>query len=288
MEGAFISTFAYAKVNLALAVIGKRDDGFHELQSVMQSIELHDVVRIKKSGRKIICRCGELSGQENLAYKAADLYLNYLRQSVGIEIEIEKHIPVQAGLAGGSSDAAAVLGLLNQLFGTPVNADQLKELAAQLGADVAFCFRGGTMWASGLGEKLEELMPAPHMDLVIVKPDQGINTGEAYRGFDHLGQNGKELNRELWEKALTNGRIKEVGDLLRNDLEQVSVQMVPEIAGIKEGLLRAGCYGALMSGSGSAVFGIAKDPRHAEEVARMLREQGYKQVWTSRTRERDN
>lgn len=281
MEQSFLTMFAYAKINLALAILGIREDGYHEIQSVMQSIALHDVVRIRRQGDKIVCHCGALSGPGNLAYKAAKLFLERCNQSEGIVIEIEKHIPIQAGLAGGSSDAAATLRLLNKLYQEPLTSSELQELAASCGADVAFCLHGGTMWATGRGEHLELLPSVPKMDLVLVKPYAGVNTREAYRRFDLAGQGGC-LKLVDWEKALT-GNPEKIAELLYNDLESASAQMVPQILEIKQALIAAECYGALMSGSGSSVFGIAKGREHAIEVARNLRRNGYKNVWVTST-----
>ncbi len=282
MEQSVLTTFAYAKINLALAINGIREDGYHELQSVMQSISLHDIVRVRRRGEKVVCRCGALSGPGNIAYKAAVLFMERCGQSEGIEIEIEKHIPVQAGLAGGSTDAAATLRLLNQLYGKPLDREVLLALAEKCGADVAFCLRGGTMWATGRGERLELLPVAPEMNIVLIKPFAGVNTGEAYRRFDIVGQGGN-LTRLDWEKALMQGSTQQIADLLYNDLEPVSIRIVPEISKIKQHLLDAECYGALMSGSGSSVFGIAQGKQHAIEVAGQLRKRGYKNVWVTRT-----
>ncbi|MDR3541906.1 MAG: 4-(cytidine 5'-diphospho)-2-C-methyl-D-erythritol kinase [Desulfosporosinus sp.] len=282
MEQSFLTTFAYAKINLALAIHGIREDGYHELQSVMQSIALHDIVRVRRCGEKVVCRCGALSGPGNLAYKAAVLFQEQCGQSGGIEIEIEKHIPVQAGLAGGSTDAAATLRLLNQLYGEPLDKKVLLVLAGRCGADVAFCLRGGTMWATGRGEQLELLPTAPKLDLVLIKPLAGVNTKEAYRQFDIVGQGGR-LTRTDWEKALLQGRIQQIAELLYNDLESASIHMVPQILQIKQHLLEAECYGALMSGSGSSVFGIAQGKQHALDVAGMLRKKGFKNVWVTST-----
>ena len=282
MEQSFLTTFAYAKINLALAVLAIREDGYHELQSVMQSISLHDIVRIRRCGEKLVCRSGALSGPGNLAYKAAALYLEYCGLSDGIEIEIEKHIPIQAGLAGGSTDAAATFRLLNYLYKKPLDDEGLLGLAEKCGADVAFCLRGGTVWTTGRGERLELLPAAPEMDLVLIKPLAGVNTGEAYLRFDLLGQGGS-LNKAEWKKALSQGSAEQIAKLLYNDLEPASIQIVPEILTIKQLLLEAGCYGALMSGSGSSVFGIAQDKEHALKVAGQLKKRGYKYVWVTKT-----
>lgn len=281
MEQSFLTTFAYAKINLALAIQGIREDGYHELQSVMQSIALHDIVRIREQGNKVVCRCGALSGSGNLAYKAAVLFLERCGQTAGIEIEIEKNIPIQAGLAGGSTDAAATLRLLNQLYEEPLDSNELLELAARCGADVAFCLRGGTMWATGRGEQLELLPTAPKMDFVLIKPYAGVNTKEAYHRFDLIGRGG-HLTRASWEKALTQDS-EQVAELLYNDLEPASSQIVPQILDIKQHLIDAECYGALMSGSGSSVFGIAKGRQHALDVARQLRKSGFNNVWVTTT-----
>ncbi|MDR3600109.1 MAG: 4-(cytidine 5'-diphospho)-2-C-methyl-D-erythritol kinase [Desulfosporosinus sp.] len=282
MEQSFLTTFAYAKINLALAIHGIREDGYHELQSVMQSITLHDLVRVRRRGEKVVCRCGALSGSGNLAYKAAVLFQEQCGQSGGVEIEIEKQIPVQAGLAGGSTDAAATLRLLNQLYGDPLDKEVLLALAGRCGADVAFCLRGGTMWATGRGERLELLPTAPQMELVLIKPFAGVNTREAYRQFDLVGQGG-HLTRSDWEKALSQGSPQQIARLLYNDLEPASIPMVPQILEIKQHLLEAECYGALMSGSGSCVFGIAHGKQHALEVAGQLRKKGFNNVWVTRT-----
>jgi len=277
-----LTTFAYAKINLALAIHGIREDGYHELQSVMQSIALHDIVTVRGRGDKVICRCGTLSGPGNIAYKAAVMFLEQVGKSEGLEIEIVKHIPVQAGLAGGSTDAAATLNLLNQLYGEPLTREALLTLARRCGADVAFCLSGGTMWATGRGERLETLPTAPALDLVITKPFAGVNTREAYLRFDAIGQ-GRHLKKTDWENALAKNSVQQVADLLYNDLEPVSIQMVPEILELKKYLIEAGCYSALMSGSGSSVFGIAKGKQHALDVAGQLRKKGFKNVGVTTT-----
>lgn len=273
--------FAYAKINLALAIVSRREDGYHELETIMQSIDLHDTVQIQRKGLGLVCRCGELSGSQNLAYKAAEIFLRYWGKLEGIEIIIEKNIPLEAGLAGGSSDAATTLRALNELFSQPFNQDKLLEMAAECGADVPFCLIGGTMLATGKGEKLESLPAVPLLHLVLVKPDAGISTSQAYRRFDAEGMYSR-LKREKWVTALSNVDINELAKLLHNDLEQASTEIVQEISVIKKLLLEQGCLGALMSGSGSAVFGIARDKEHAAKVVNDFRERGYR-VWQTQT-----
>ena len=148
MEQSFLTTFAYAKINLALAIHGIREDGYHELQSVMQSIALHDIVRVRRRGEKVVCRCGALSGSGNLAYKAAVLFQEQCGQFGGIEIEIEKHIPVQAGLAGGSTDAAATLRLLNQLYEEPLDQGSTSQAGGEMWCRCRFL----SAWRNDVGD----------------------------------------------------------------------------------------------------------------------------------------
>ncbi|MDQ7092781.1 4-(cytidine 5'-diphospho)-2-C-methyl-D-erythritol kinase [Desulfosporosinus sp. PR] len=282
MKQTFLTTFAYAKINFALAILGIREDGYHELQSVMQSIALHDVVGVRRTEEAVICNCGALSGQRNLAFIAAELFFKELGLSGGAEIEIEKHIPLQAGLAGGSSDAAATLRLLNQLYDTPLSGEELTTLAGKCGADVAFCLKGGTMWATGRGEYLDLLPNNLEMDLVLVKPAAGVNTREAYRQFDKYGEKGY-ISKEAWETALREASPQHIAGLLYNDLEIASMTMVPEISNLKQYLLDEACYGALMSGSGSCVFGIAQSRDHACKVSEQLKKKGCANVWVTKT-----
>ncbi|TWH58928.1 4-diphosphocytidyl-2-C-methyl-D-erythritol kinase [Desulfitobacterium sp. LBE] len=282
-----VEMFAYAKINLALAITGRRPDGYHELESVMQSIGIYDRIRVTLAEGGIQCSCGKWSGPENLAYRAAEAFLSGLGSSQGIHIDIEKNIPVQAGLGGGSADAAATLQALNKLFEEPYTEEELKSFAAQLGADVAFCLKGGTQWATGVGEELKGLPHAPKINLVLIKPDQGVNTAEAYRAFDQEGKF-SHLDYAGWQEALASGRAESLIPLLYNDLEPASMKLLPEIAWVKEELMKQnGCLGALMSGSGSAVFGIVQTEEQAEKIAAIWRERNY-HVWVTHTMERGN
>ncbi len=283
----WLKTFAYAKINLGLAVNGQRKDGYHDIESVFQSIDLHDVVRLRPVQEGISCRCGDLSGPANLAYRAAARFLRELEarrrgRLRGVEIEIEKNIPMEAGLAGGSSDGAAVLKLMNQLYEYPFSLEELNKMGAELGADVVFCLNGGTMWAAGRGELLEQLPPAPRLDLVVVKPQQGVSTQAAYGRLAQMGK-WSTLERKKWEKILAAGERESIAKLLSNDLEPPSFQLVPEISCIKKELLRHGSLGALMSGSGSAVFGIGKNAEHVRQIGLQIKKQGYAQVWVTHT-----
>lgn len=286
MSSVRIEMFAYAKINLALAVVGQREDQYHELESVMQSIELHDVVRVERKGSGLVCRCGELSGPQNLAYKAAKIFLDNLGKPESVEIVIEKNIPLEAGLAGGSSDAAAVLRALNHMFAQPFTLLKLRQMALQCGADVPFCLTGGTMWATGIGEVLQALPQAPPLPVVLVKPQPGVSTGEVFRRIAK-SHSYSRLRREDWEWALKRGNAEGIAGLLANGLEKIAQELVPQISSLKASLLRSGCLGALMSGSGSSVFGIARDSRQAAEIARELRRDDSLQVWVTRFKGED-
>lgn len=275
-----LTMFAYAKINLALAITGWQD-GFHQLETVMQSIETHDVIEIRRKGTAIHCECGELSGPGNLAFKAAEIFLRNLGKPEGVDIKIKKNIPLQAGLAGGSSDAAAVLRALNRLFANPFSTEELEEIALRCGSDVPFCLSGGTKWATGRGDKLAELPEAASLNLVLVKPSRGVDTAEAYRRFA-ANPVYRHLEREHWVSALKSGDPERIAQLLSNDLEGASLQLVPEIAAAKEKLGELGCPGALMSGSGSAVFGIVRDAEEAEFIAGLMRTQGF-DSWATRS-----
>jgi 4-diphosphocytidyl-2-C-methyl-D-erythritol kinase len=279
---------APAKINLALAVTTKRTDGFHGLQTVFQTISLLDRVRVTLKNQGIVCYCGDLSGEKNLAYKAAQLFLeqyqtmDFFKGPLGVEIEIEKNIPVQAGLAGGSSNAAAVLRAMNSLLSNPFTQETLLGIARKCGSDTAFCLKGGTQWGEGTGTDLTELPPAPEMDILVVKPSQGISTAAAYRIFDEIGEY-STLSKELWVDLLKTKEIKLIGRNLTNSLEKAAIRFLPKIARIKDLLLQGGCYGALLSGSGSAVFGIVQDRQQGTEIAEQLRTQGFVNTWLVKT-----
>ncbi|MGI6450612.1 MAG: 4-(cytidine 5'-diphospho)-2-C-methyl-D-erythritol kinase [Desulfitobacteriia bacterium] len=280
---------APAKINLALAIKAPRADGYHDLETIFQTISLADRVRVTLSPKRgICCSCGHLSGEQNLAYQAARLFREHYQNTrraaslPGIEIEIAKHIPLEAGLAGGSSDAAAVLWALNFLCANPFTEQELLLLAQRCGSDTAFCLRGGTQWGEGKGTELAELPPAPEMDIVIAKPSAGISTAKAYRLFAEIGSY-SSLDRELWVKILQSQDREKVGQQLFNSLEIAAFRLLPEIRLIKELLLKEGCLGALMSGSGSAVFGIVRDKRQGERVREVLAESGFHNTWLVKT-----
>lgn len=282
-----LEILAPAKINLALAVTGLRDDGFHNLQTVFQTISLYDCVRVELKKEGLSCSCGEYSGEQNLAYRAVDLFLKELALNgtpidAGIHIDIKKNIPVQAGLGGGSSDAAAALQAANEIFDKPLSAVELLKIAQLCGSDTAFCFLQGTYWGEGTGINLERLPDISRMNIVLVKPQKGVDTREAYRLFDILGQC-TSLDKEKWLTAIQTASIDLISDLLYNSLESVSIRLVPEIGLLKSIMLEEGCLGTLMSGSGSAVFGIVRDYERGIAVKRRLFNEGFNKVWQVQT-----
>ncbi len=288
MKNLSIVVLAPAKINLSLAITDKRTNGYHGLETVFQSVSLSDQVEVKISDQGITCICGEISGRDNLAYQAAQSFLTRYKMldrsanTAGVEITIDKKIPVQAGLGGGSSDAAAVLRAMNTLFSNPFSYEELLRCANQCGSDTAFCLQGGTQWGTGTGTELTVLPPAPEMDLILVKPSSGVSTAQAYRIFDNIGEY-KTLDKKRWVELLNTKDIVGIGESLSNSLESSAIKLLPEIQWIKEQLLEGGCYGALMSGSGSSVFGILKDPIQGLEIVKRFANKANYQTWVIKT-----
>jgi 4-diphosphocytidyl-2-C-methyl-D-erythritol kinase len=244
---------AFAKLNLSLRVFEKRPDGFHNIESLMQSVSLHDIIDLQPSASGIQVRCNDPKvpqGEENLAYKAAELFLK--KRNTGVSIHIEKYIPMAAGLAGGSADAAAVLVGLNSMTGDArLETGDLLKLGAEVGSDVPFCLMGGTCLVQGRGEIVDKQEPWPKTHFVLVTPDIHVSTKWAYDEFDQLHLN-------------LSGQIK-------NDLEPAVVSRYEEITDIKEELIKLGCGEAQMSGSGPSVFGVVRHRAEADEVFKQIR-----------------
>lgn len=286
-----IEMTAYAKVNLALAVTSIRKDGYHNIQTIFQSISLSDTVKVRLVPQKgIRCLCGNLSGEANLGYKITELFVKEIRDQkmatqfddIGIDIIIEKHIPQEAGLGGGSSDAAAVLRALNLLFRGPFTNEELLRIASNCGSDTAFCLNGGTQWGEGTGVELELLPQMPVTKMILVKPPAGVNTKSAYKLFDTQGQ-WRSLDKEKWKQALEMQNMSQISSLMQNSLEEAAMTIVPEIGAVKKLLWEADCIGVLMSGSGSAVFGIVRDIEHGEKVKEILEKNGFTDSWLIHT-----
>ncbi|MGQ9497393.1 MAG: 4-(cytidine 5'-diphospho)-2-C-methyl-D-erythritol kinase [Desulfotomaculales bacterium] len=274
---------AFAKINLILDVLGKREDGYHEIASVMQSLALCDYITFEEAQDLVLTVEGETvpAGPENLIYRAAEALRDFSGEAGrGAAIHLEKHIPVAAGLGGGSADAAATLLGLNELWRLGLSRAELMTVAAGLGADVPFCLVGGTGLVRGKGEIVTPLPPAPAMGVVLAVPPLGVSTAEVYARFDATPVR-KRPDTEAMVRALRAGKVKEVAARLGNVLEAVTFAMHPELRELKQAVLDAGALGALMSGSGPVVFGLTPDAPGARKVAARLTANGIRTLVTS-------
>ncbi|MCL6478002.1 MAG: 4-(cytidine 5'-diphospho)-2-C-methyl-D-erythritol kinase [Peptococcaceae bacterium] len=273
---------ARAKINLSLDVLGKRGDGYHEILTVMQALELHDVleveplpgeIRVESNGPEVP------PGPDNIVYRAAGLIRTAYGCNGGARIYIHKNIPVAAGLAGGSTDAAAALRALNELWALHIEEGELFKLGEKLGADVPFCLLGKTALAGGKGEVLTPLPAFSGFGVVLVKPPFGVSTARIYSLYDTCPPGPGPDTRAL-VKALKKRDVTAVAGLMGNVLERVTSSLHPEILDIKKALLAAGAAGALMSGSGPAVFGLCAGREEARAVASRLNLPGCRIIAT--------
>jgi 4-diphosphocytidyl-2-C-methyl-D-erythritol kinase len=268
-EGVFSSP---AKINLCLHVLGRRLDGYHELAMAMQRVDLCDRVRIAvtdRQGIRVICAGVELAnGEENIAARAARLILAEAGLECGVEIEIEKRIPVAAGLGGGSSNAATVLLGLDELLDLGFGKERLMTLGAQLGADVPFFVFAAPAWATGIGTQLEPLGELPAVAYLLVNPKIAVSTAWVYQSLE-LTRGGELANLPRFSVAGSS----DLCATLHNDLERVTLRRYPLIAEIKQKLITQGALGALMSGSGATVFGVFADYAAAQAAGECLAEQ---------------
>lgn len=259
---------APAKINLTLDTLYKRDDGYHEVEMIMTTIDLSDRLSFeKRNDSRIVLKVDETfipSDDRNLAYRAALLMKETYQIKQGVTITLEKNIPVAAGLAGGSSDAAATMRGMNRLFELNRSLDELSELSAAIGSDVPFCVYGTTALCKGRGEILEILPKTPSAWVIVAKPQAGLSTPEIYGGLD-LSQP-FPVHTEQCLKAIEENDYDALCKSLSNRLEPVSMQLQPEIAKIKTNMLNNGADGALMSGSGPTVYGFAQRERQARHI----------------------
>ena len=254
-------TRSFAKINLTLDVLGKRENGFHDVEMIMQTVSLFDLVIVDKTpaGIQLSTNLKYLpSNEKNIAYKAAQLFFDYTGIKGGVKIMIHKNIPVAAGLAGGSGNCAAVLCAMNKLFNTNLTIDTLCSLGANIGADVPYCILCGTYLAKGIGEILTPLPPLEKTTVLLVKPPTSISTAAIYEQIDSITPKRRPDNT-LMASALKNKDIKTIASNLCNVMEAVTETMCPVIRGIKEKMILNGAIGAAMSGSGPTVFGIFDD-----------------------------
>jgi 4-diphosphocytidyl-2-C-methyl-D-erythritol kinase len=265
---------AHAKINLTLDVVGKRPDGYHELKTVFYEMPLHDILefsRTEDKGIKIECSDRQLpTGEENLVYKAAKLLFDGYRLDGGLKVYIEKNIPYGAGLGGGSSDAAAALKAVNELYGLKLSDEELKKYAACIGADVPFFISGGAAYAGGIGEKLEPLGKVEIKPVVLAKPVFGVSTVSAYRAVDSE-RCVFHPDVDSVVEGLKSGRFEDVYQNIGNSFEIPVFRLYPEIGKIKEAFLASGARASAMTGSGSAVFAVFANENEAFAAAQKIK-----------------
>jgi 4-diphosphocytidyl-2-C-methyl-D-erythritol kinase len=260
-----------AKVNLFLEVIGRRDDGYHELQTLLLAVGLYDTLEIREAARGVMhleCDCPDLSvGPDNLVWRAVQLIRDRFGIAAGVTIRLIKRIPMQAGLAGGSSDAAGTLAGLNCLWRLGLSSRCLGELGAELGSDVAFFFHGPAAWCTGRGEIVEPVQLARPLHLVLACPRVGLATAAVYRA---LGLPDRRTEGGPIRQALAAGDVSAIGRLLFNRLEAPAFALSAEVGRLRQALARLAPKGVLMSGSGSTVFALAEDAADAQRLAHAL------------------
>lgn len=268
---------ANAKINLTLDILGTREDGYHEVAMIMQEISLHDTLSMGKINQGISLTIaiegqkGTLPADEsNLCWQAAALVQKEYNLQEGVEIHLTKRIPMAAGLAGGSADAAAVLKGMNHLFRLGMTEARLCELGARLGSDIPFCIMGGTMLATGRGEVLTRLPSFPRLSVVLAKPPVGVSTAWAYKTYD-AGYDGPHPDNEAMLEAIHGGDAHKAASLLCNVLEGVTETEHPVIADYKRLMMEHGAMASMMSGSGPTVFGLVREKQQAWHLADTLK-----------------
>ena len=276
---------ALAKINLGLDVLGRRENGYHDVRMVMQSIYLYDEVKIEKTEAPGIALASNLSflptGEGNIAYKAAQLLTEEFEIGEGIKITLNKHIPVAAGLAGGSSNAAAVLFGMNRMFRLGLTQDELMARGVRLGADVPYCIMRGTVLAEGIGEELSVLPAMPKCTVLIAKPPVSVSTKVVYEALD-AEEIVEHPDIDGIIEGLKKHSLKQVAACMGNVLEDVTIPMHPVIDRSKQEMIDAGALNAMMSGSGPTVFGLFESRAAAREAQRRIREKSLtRQVYVT-------
>lgn len=275
---------AYAKINVLLDVVGKKENGYHLLEMIMQSIDLYDLIDVNKIENGINIKCNKSYipvNNKNIAYKAAELFINTYGINEGVSINIYKNIPTSAGLGGGSSDGAAVLKAMRKIFNVKISDKELEELGVKIGADIPFCINGGTAFCEGIGEIITPIKKFENKILVVVKPKFGVSTKWVYSEYDNLC-NVKKPEKEKILKAVKDGDVKAVSLNMANVLEDVTTSKYGIINKIKKDMLRFGALGAMMSGSGPSVFAFFEDSLSAQRCFEKMKE-NYYEVFITRT-----
>lgn len=268
---------ALAKINLGLDVLGRRENGYHDVRMVMQTIYLYDNVTLTKTKEPGIQLQTNLFylpvDEKNIAYKAAKLLMDEFQIKEGVHITLDKHIPVAAGMAGGSSNAAAVLVGMNRLFKLGLSEQDLMERGVSLGADVPYCVMRGTVLAEGIGELLTPLAPLPKCYILVAKPAISVSTKTVYEKLDaHEIEEHPDIDGVI--AGLDEGNLMQVAKSMGNVLERVTIEDYPIIQEIKDAMREAGALNAMMSGSGPTVFGIFEDKMKAKQAEQKIRRMG--------------
>ena len=268
---------AMAKVNLGLDVLRRRENGYHDVKMIMQTVNIYDTLTLSKKGDAqivITTNTGELPlNEDNLIYKAAKLLFERTGKEAGVSIHLDKQIPIAAGMAGGSTDAAATLLGLNELYDLGLNKEELAEIGVKIGADVPYCIYGGTCLSEGIGEVLTKLPDTPDCYVVVAKPGIGVSTKYVYENL-HIETVKDHPDIDGMIEAIREGSLDGVVKKMENVLETVTIKRYPEIETMKNCLLENGAENALMSGSGPTVFGIFKEENIAKHALFKMKETG--------------
>lgn len=282
---------AMSKVNLALDVLRRREDGYHEVKMIMQTLNLCDELEINtRDDDQIIIKCNDEDlecDDRNLIFKAARLLMEECGIWKGFDVELQKNIPIAAGMAGGSTDAAATLVALNEILDLNKTTEELKEIGVKIGADVPYCIEGGTQLSEGIGEKLTKLNPVPQCYVVVAKPFISVSTKYVYENlFVDTIKCHPDVDSMI--KAIDDGNIKAMTSYMDNILENVTEKQYPVIEMLKNMLIKSGALNAIMSGSGPTVFGIFEDEQKANEALSNVMDtgevsQGFVTTFSDRT-----
>lgn len=268
---------SYGKINLGLDVLYKRQDGYHELNTIMQQIDLSDTLTLSEIKEDIVLECNEKDlplDSTNLVYRAWKKIQEKTGINKGIQIGIHKKIPIAAGLAGGSSNAAMVLKGLNELWQLNLSEEELKQMGVELGADVPYCIMGGTALAQGIGEKLTKLKSFGGKNILLVNPGISISTADVYKNLKL--SNKPKLDTEKIISFMEKEDLKSLGENIINVMEEVVIKQHPIISEIKKDMMKSGALGSLMSGSGPTVFGLYEDKDKLQFSKKKLREKYLK------------
>jgi 4-diphosphocytidyl-2-C-methyl-D-erythritol kinase len=265
---------APAKLNLYLDIVGVNDKGYHLMEMLMQAIDLFDVITVEQSfDEKITLSCNwefVPCNEKNIAYRCAEAFLEKTGiEPSGLHIHLEKRIPQQAGMAGGSADGAGVLRALNRMYGEILTNEELSEIGQRIGADIPFCLTGGTAKVSGIGEKITKISDFPECAFVVAKPKSGVSTQKAFQDFDQMGT-GPVYRLSAMIEAVAQGNYTAICENLYNALELVCP--LEEVRTIRDSMMGCGAKGAMMTGSGSAVFGLFLDRKRAYECELKLKQ----------------